>query len=136
MASDFNNIIEEYNLRKVKMSGQLFYYIENKRNTLYFLPSKIYQNLIITARTFSLIVYPVDNIKEVIKCFMESKTLPLSKYVLSITENMNIKFAPKNLLHNINDIVNTDYIILERKALIGEYRYKIPFSDIYIRKQY
>ena len=134
---DFNDIIEEYNLKKIKISERLLYYIENECDTLYFLPSELYQNLIITARTyyeyFILIVYPVDNIEEVIKCFMEFKTLPLRKYVISTTENINIRFiVENNLLDNINDIVNINYIILER----SKYKYKIPFSDTYIEGHY
>ena len=131
---DFNDIIETYNLRRIEISERLLYYVENEYNILYFLQSELYQNLIITVRSFLLTVYPVDTIKEVIKCFMESEYSPSSKYVLSTIENMNIKFAPKNLLHNINDIVNTDYIILEE--ILEDEEYKLPFSNIYIKKNY
>ena len=144
---NFNDIIEKYNLRKVKISGQFIYYIKNKRNTLYFLSSKIYQNLIITAKTiidaktydkiFLLFVYPVDNIKEIIKYFMESKNLPSSKYIITETENIDIKFIlEKDTFYNINDIINIDYLILEQVFEEGKYKYKLPFSDFYIEENY
>jgi len=144
---NFNDIIEKYNLRKVKISGQFIYYIKNKRNTLYFLSSKIYQNLIITAKTiidaktydkiFLLFVYPVDNIKEIIKYFMESKNLPSSKYIITKTENINIKFIiEKEACYNINDMFNIDYVILEQVFKDGKYKYKLPFSDFYIEENY
>jgi len=136
---DFNNIIKKYNLKKIKISGKLVYYVKNECNILYFLPFKIYQNLIITTRKFCnfflLDIYLVDDIKEIIKCFMESKYFPSSKYVLSTIENMSIKFVTKPLLHNINNIINIDYIILEEILEDGKYKYKLPFSNIYIKKK-
>jgi len=139
---DFNDIVKEYNLKKIELSGRLLYYIGNSEfNVLYFLPSEIYQNLIMTTRKFYkfflLTVYHVNNIKEIIKCFMEFRNLPSSKYIISATKNIDIEFIiAKNEFYNIDDMVNIDYIILEEILEEGKYKYKLPFSDIFIKENY